>query len=77
MKSLAPMLKSMINGIQKVGGECDTVVCGSDEMAGQVLAALAELKLDYHVIADDEINPRNMYVTSQKALAQFPGGGRN
>lgn len=67
----------MIEGIEKVGGKCDTVVCGSDEMAGRALAALAELGRDFHVIADNEISATRMYVTSQEALAQFPGSGRN
>lgn len=77
MKTLAPMLKSMIEGIESRGGDCDTVVCGSDEMAGRALAALAELKRDFHVIADNGISSQRMYVTSQKTLNQFPGSGRN
>lgn len=77
MKNLTPMLKSMIEGIQKRGGKCDTVVVGSDEAAYQVRSALAELNLDFHVIADNEISSRSITVTSQDALAQFPGGCRN
>lgn len=72
------LLKSMIEGIEKSGGKCDVIVCGSDARAGEALAALAELgKGDWPVIVDSELSPTRMWVTSQSALSQFPGGGRN
>lgn len=71
------LLKSMIDGIEARGGKCDTIACGSDDLANQARACLQELGLDYHVIADDELSPSRIWVTSQEALSQFPGGGRN
>jgi hypothetical protein len=77
-KLTTALLKSMISGIEKVGGKCDVVVCGSDERAGEALAALEELgKGDWPVIVDSELSPKRMWVTSQQALSQFSGGGRN
>ena len=72
------MLKSMIDGIEASSGKKpDTVVCGSDYVAEQVREMLAELELDFHVITDDELSPSRVWVTSQEALAEFPGGCRN
>jgi hypothetical protein len=76
MSSLTPMLKSMIEGIERNGGACDTVVVNSDAMAGKVLASLIELGRDFHVIADNKLGNR-IYVTSQESLSRFPGGCSN
>lgn len=71
-------LKQLIDTTSKITGAVfDTVVVGTDQRAQEAREALAELGLDYHVIADDELGPNSIWVTSQRALAQFPGGGQN
>ncbi len=71
------LLQSMISGIEKAGGTCDTIVVGSDVNAEKVREALIELGHDFHVIADDEISSKNIWVTSQEALGKMPCGGQN
>jgi hypothetical protein len=68
-------LKAGIDGIR--GTPPDTVVCGSDKTALKIRESLAELGLDMHVIADDELSPNKYWVTSQAALSQIKGGGQN
>jgi hypothetical protein len=78
MNDLTTLLRHLIQGTEKASGKpCDTIVVGSDRRAGEVLAALQELGRDFHVIADDEISPSRIYVTSQAALGLFKGGGQN
>jgi hypothetical protein len=71
------LLASMIKGIEAQGQICDMVVVGSDIKAEEVLKALQELGRDMHVIADNEISPKRIWVTSEAAIAQMPGGCRN
>lgn len=78
MTNLKPLIESMISGIETRGGKADIIVCGSDRVAGYALAALQELgKGDWPVIVDEELSPGRVWVTSQSALGEFPGGGRN
>lgn len=78
MSTITSLLKSMIEGVEKRTGRApDTVVCGSDIRSEQIRKSLQELGRDLHVIADNEISPKNVYVTHTDDLAQFPGGGRN
>ncbi len=71
------LLKILIDGLEKVGAKAEVCLIGSDYRAEQVRAWLDELGKDMHIIADDEISPRNIYVCSLDALSQFPGGCSN
>lgn len=75
--SMQKLLKSMINGMMSRNIPVDTIVIGSDVRAEEVRSALDFLGLDYHVIADDELSPKRVWVTSAHALSMMPGGGRN
>lgn len=77
MDNLTKALKSTVDSMTKRGSKPDTIVVGSDLMAGKALASLQKLGLDFHVIADNEISPTRWYITSQEELSKFPGGGRN
>lgn len=77
MLQLRLLLKHLIAGMEVAGAPCDTVVVGSDELAGRIREELKVLELDYHVIVDDELGKTRMFVTSQDALSKFPGGCAN
>lgn len=66
-------LESMIKGVPGA----DTIVCGSDQVALEVQELIHELGRDFHVIADSELSPKRVWVTTLSALGQFEGGGRN
>ena len=77
-KITAKSLQQLITKMTKyTGAKFDTVVVGTDKRAQEAREALAELELDYHVIADDEIGSNSVWVTSQDNLSQMAGGGRN
>ncbi len=75
--TMQKLLKSMIDGMMARNIPVDTIVIGSDIRAEEVRSALDFLGLDYHVIADDELSPSRVWVTSTHALSMIPGGGRN
>ena len=78
MTDLKPLIESMISGIEARGGKADIIVCGSDRVAGYALKALEELgKGDWPVVVDNELSPGRVWVTSEQALRDMPGGGRN
>jgi hypothetical protein len=71
-------LKAGIDGVRKLSGiEPDIIVCGSDETAKQIRGSLDELNLDLHIIVDDELSKKRYWITTQKALGEFEGGGQN
>ena len=79
MAKLTPqLLQSMIDGVKKTSGKSpDMIVCGSDEVADQARKILYQMGLDFHVIADDELSPNKLWVTSFRDLGEMPNGGRN
>lgn len=78
MSKFTLALKAGIDGVSKRSGKTpDTIACGSDDLATRVRESLAELGLDMHVIADDELSKDRYWIFCQENLGQFPGGGRN
>jgi len=71
------LLEHLISGLEKLGKKPDTVLLGSDIKAEEVLTALHQLGRDMHVIADNEISPKRLWVMTSEDLAKFLGGGSN
>lgn len=70
--------KATYDGITKRAGRPpDVAVCGSDAMAEDVRAACQELGLDLHVIADKEISPKRVWLTSLSSMDLIPGACGN
>lgn len=72
------LFKHMVESTEKTSGKApDVCVVGTDAMAEDVRAAIEELGYSMAVVADDELSPKRVWVTSLNALGELPLGGRN
>jgi hypothetical protein len=68
---------SLFEGLKKVGTIPDVCVCGSDLIAQEVLETLYKYKISMHVICDQELSAKSIWLTTHDNLSMFPTGGQN
>jgi hypothetical protein len=69
--------QAMYEGVLKRGGEPEVVICGSQAVAEDAYSAAEILGYKLAIVLDTELSPKRFWLTSLKALSDFPGGGQH